>query len=490
MNDDALPYLSVREVRDALARREVSSVELTSAMLDRITRLDPEIGAYLMTADSMALDQAESADRRLAAGDADVLTGVPMALKDIISVAGVRTTCGSRILENYVPVYQGPVVDMLQAQDTVMLGKTNMDEFAMGSSTEHSAFYPTRNPWDTDRVPGGSSGGSAAAVSAGLGYFALGTDTGGSIRQPAALTGTVGLKPTYGRVSRYGLVAFASSLDQIGPFARSVADVAIVLGAIAGYDSRDSTSLEVAVPDYTAALTGDVRGLRVGIPSEYLPKEMDEGVRTKVMEALKTLEGLGATLHEISLPATEHALSSYYIVAPSEAMSNLARYDGVRFGLREQADDVWEMFDKTRESGFGAEVKRRILLGAYALSKGYYDAYYVKAQKVRQLVVQDFERAFGQVDVIVGPTSPTTAFRLGEKLGDPIAMYLADVFTLPANMAGICGISVPCGLSEGLPVGLQILGPQLGESTILRAAHAYEQASGNDALHPPLGDAA
>jgi aspartyl-tRNA(Asn)/glutamyl-tRNA(Gln) amidotransferase subunit A len=486
MNDDTLPYLSLHEVNDLLAGRQISSVELTSAMLDRITRLDPSFGAFLMTADAVALEQAESADRRLASGTAQPLTGVPMALKDIISVQGVPTTCGSRILEDYVPVYQGPVVDKLQAHGAVMLGKTNMDEFAMGSSTEHSGFYPTRNPWDTDRVPGGSSGGSAAAVSAGLAYFALGTDTGGSIRQPAALTGTVGVKPTYGRVSRYGLVAFASSLDQIGPFARSVEDVALVLGVISGYDPRDSTSLDAPVPDYLAGLTGDIKGLRIGVPDEYFPDEMDAGVRAKVGEAISMLEKLGGTVRKISLPATEYALSSYYIIAPSEAMSNLARYDGVRFGLREPAGDIWEMFDRTREAGFGPEVKRRILLGAYALSEGYYDAYYVKAQKVRRLVMQDFDRAFQEVDVIVGPTSPSTAFKLGEKLNDPVAMYLADVFTLPANMAGICGISVPCGLSDGLPVGLQILGPKLGEATILRAADAYEQMAGNSNLRPPL----
>jgi aspartyl-tRNA(Asn)/glutamyl-tRNA(Gln) amidotransferase subunit A len=490
MHYDTLPYLSLREAADLLARREISSLELTSASLDRITRLDPSFGSYLMTADDLALEQAAAADRRLAEGSSDLLTGIPMALKDIISVEGVRTTCGSRILENYVPAFQGPVVDRLQTQGAVMLGKTNMDEFAMGSSTEHSAFYPTRNPWDTSRVPGGSSGGSAAAVSAGLAYFALGTDTGGSIRQPAALTGTVGVKPTYGRVSRYGLIAFASSLDQIGPFARNVADAAVVLKAIAGHDPRDSTSLDAPVPDYPSELTGDVRGLRIGVPTEYFPDEMDRGVRTRVEESVKVLKSLGASVQEISLPATEYALSSYYIVAPSEAMSNLARYDGVRFGLREPADDIWEMFDRSREVGFGREVKRRILLGAYALSKGYYDAYYVKAQKVRHLVMNDFDRAFEKVDVIVGPTSPTTAFKLGEKLNDPIAMYLADVFTLPANMAGICGISVPCGVSDGLPVGLQILGRKLDEATILRTADAYEKAAGSSSLHPPLAEVA
>jgi aspartyl-tRNA(Asn)/glutamyl-tRNA(Gln) amidotransferase subunit A len=364
-----------------------------------------------------------------------------------------------------------------------------MDEFAMGSSTEHSAFFPTRNPWDLERVPGGSSGGSAAAVAAGMAYFALGTDTGGSIRQPAALTGTVGVKPSYGRVSRYGVVAFASSLDQIGPFTRTVADAACVLGAIAGHDQRDSTSLRAPVPDYSAAARdGKLTGLKVGVPKEYFPESLDGAVRSCVEEALQRMEREGAELIEISLPSTEVALSCYYIIAPSEAMSNLARYDGVRFGVRKSNQDVWDMFDETREFGFGAEVKRRILLGAFALSKGYFDAYYVKSQEVRHLVRREFEEAFDKVDVIVGPTSPTTAFKLGEKIGDPLAMYLADAFTLPANIAGICGISVPCGLSDDLPIGLQILAPSLGEERMFVAAAAYERVAGLE-LHPVLGRA-
>jgi aspartyl-tRNA(Asn)/glutamyl-tRNA(Gln) amidotransferase subunit A len=480
-----LHYLSLHEAHQLLMRREISAVELTRAVLQRVHAVDEVYRAYLLITEELALQQAEAADRRFASGEANLLTGVPMALKDIISTTGIRTTCGSRILENYVPVYQGQVVDRLLACGAVLIGKTNMDEFAMGSSTEHSAFYPTRNPWDPERVPGGSSGGSAAAVAAGEAVYALGTDTGGSIRQPAALTGTVGIKPTYGRVSRYGLVAFASSLDQIGPFARTVADVAAVLGVIAGPDPHDSTTLPAPVPDYTAALTGDLHGIVLGVPREYFPAELEAGVRTRITEAIRTLEGLGARIEEISLPSTEYALASYYIIAPSEAMSNLARYDGVRYGLRVPSMDIWEMFDQTRELGFGAEVKRRIILGAYALSKGYYDEYYVKAQKVRTLVKQDFDRAFAKVDAIIGPTSPTVAFRLGERTADPLAMYLADVFTLPANMAGICGISVPCGLWDGLPVGLQILGKPLGEETILRVAHAYEQAAGTHTLRPP-----
>ncbi|HEV3312767.1 MAG TPA: Asp-tRNA(Asn)/Glu-tRNA(Gln) amidotransferase subunit GatA [Chloroflexota bacterium] len=485
-----LSYLTLLGARQKLDRGEVSSADLTRASLDRIARTDADLGAFLLVTAEQALEQARLADKRLAHGTGGPLTGIPFALKDIISVRGIRTTCGSHILENYVPVYQGQVAQRLLDQGAVLLGKTNMDEFAMGSSTEHSAFRPCRNPWNRSRVPGGSSGGSAAAVAAGLAYFALGTDTGGSIRQPAALTGVVGVKPSYGRVSRHGLVAFASSLDQIGPFARTVRDAALVLGLIAGHDPLDSTTLRHPVPDYVSQLEGGVKGLTIGLPREYFPDSMEPGVAARVAEALAVLEREGARIKQISLPTTEAALSSYYIVAPSEAMSNLARYDGVRFGLREASGDIWELFDRTREAGFGSEVKRRILLGAYALSKGYYDAYYVKAQQVRALVKAEFDRAFDEVDVIVGPTSPTVAFELGAKLGDPVAMYLADVFTLPANMAGICGISVPCGMSDGLPVGLQVLGPRLGEPVMFRVAHAYESAAGFSDLHPALGEAA
>ena len=490
MPNSQLHFSTVQQLHELLLKRDVSSVEVTRSALDRVTQLDPKLHAFLLVTEDIALAQAAEADRRIARGDAGPLTGIPFALKDLINIRGVRTTCGSRILENYVPVYQGQVVDRLASAGAVLLGKTNMDEFAMGSSTEHSGFFPTHNPWDLTRVPGGSSGGSAAAVSAGLAYFALGTDTGGSIRQPAALTGVVGVKPTYGRVSRYGLVAFASSLDQIGPFARTVEDAALVLSVIAGHDHRDSTSLQADVPAYVSQLGSDTRSIRIGVPREYFPESLSPGVAESVRGALSTLESLGAQIEEISLPSTEVTLSSYYIIAPSEAMSNLARYDGVRFGLRVEDGDVWDMFDRTREVGFGTEVKRRILLGAYALSKGYYEAFYVKAQLVRSLVKAEFDRAFEKVDLILGPTSPTTAFRLGEKLDDPLAMYLADVFTLPANMAGICGISVPCGLSSGLPVGLQILGRQLGEPAMFRVAHAYEKAAGFTSLRPPIEVAA
>lgn len=487
MTSSETAFLTVEQCRLLLDGGDVSSVELAKASLERVRALDGELGAFLLVTDDMALETARRADERIKRGQAGPLTGVPYALKDIISTRGIRTTCGSKILENYVPVYQGLVADRLNQQDAVLIGKTNMDEFAMGSSNEHSAFFPARNPWDVERVPGGSSGGSAAAVASGMVHFALGTDTGGSIRQPAALCGAVGVKPTYGRVSRYGLVAFASSLDQIGPITRTVSDAASVLGVIAGHDSRDATSLRAPVPNY-AALDADpsgdrpgidrpLTGLRVGLPVEYFPETLDAGVAEPVRRAVQVLSELGAELIDISLPTTEAALSCYYVLAPSEAMSNLARYDGVRFGYRSPATDVWDMFDQTREHGFGAEVKRRILLGAYALSKGYYDAYYVKSQQVRSVVKSEFARAFSRVDVIAGPTSPTTAFKLGERVNDPLAMYLADAFTLPANIAGICGLSVPCGLAGGLPVGLQILGPELGEEVMFRVAHAYERTA-------------
>lgn len=490
LSKDDLAFRTLFQARHLLEQREISSMELTQALLERIARVDPQLGTFLLITQDLAMEQAREADRRLSSGESGPITGIPFALKDILSTRGIPTTCGSRILETYVPPFQGQVVDRLFEQGAVLIGKTNMDEFAMGSSTEHSGYFPTRNPWDRERVPGGSSGGSAASVAAGLAYFALGTDTGGSIRQPAALTGITGVKPTYGRVTRYGLIAFASSLDGIGPFARSVRDTALIMSIIAGYDPRDSTSLDVPVPLYHQLLDGDIKGMKIGVPREYFPYSLDPGVATRVREGLTVLEGLGAELCDISLPSTDAALSCYYIIAPSEAMSNLARYDGVRFGLREPADDVWQMFDRTREHGFGAEVKRRILLGAYALSKGYYEAYYVKAQEVRSLVKAEFDRAFASVDVIVGPTSPTTAFKLGSRLDDPVAMYLADAFTLPANIAGISGISIPCGLSEGLPVGLQLLGPQLGEPAIFRVAHAFEEATDFAGLRPDLESAA
>lgn len=481
-----LPYLTISEASDLLHRRQMSSVELTQASLRRIAELDGTLGAFLLRTADFALAQAREADRRIAQGDAGPLTGVPMGLKDILSTAGVPTTCGSRILEGYVPQYNATVVDRLFASGAVMVGKTNMDEFAMGSSNENSAFFSARNPWDTSRVPGGSSGGSAAAVAAGEVVYALGTDTGGSVRQPAALTGTVGLKPTYGRVSRYGLVAFGSSLDQVGVIARSVGDAALVLGEIAGCDPRDSTSIDAPVPDFTSHLGAGIAGMRLGIPREYFAEGMSTGVASAMDRAVRTFRDLGATIEDVSLPMTEHGLSTYYIISPAEAMANLARYDGVRYGLSVRGSDVFEMFSNTREAGFGAEVKRRILLGTYVLSAGYYDAYYLKAQKVRTLVRQDFDRAFSTVDALIAPTTPTTAFRLGEKTSDPLQMYLNDVYTVPASIAGIPAISIPAGFEHDLPIGLQILGPPLGEDRIVQIAHAFESATEFHLRHPSL----
>jgi aspartyl-tRNA(Asn)/glutamyl-tRNA(Gln) amidotransferase subunit A len=484
----AVHYLGIEESRPLLDRGEIRSVELTQAYLERIDRLNPELNAFITVMADLAMRQAAEADRRIAAGERAPLLGIPFAVKDILSVTGVRTTCGSRMLQNYVPVFQGSVIDRLLNQGAVLLGKTNMDEFAMGSSNEHSAFGPVRNPWDIGRVPGGSSGGSAAAVAAGLCAFALGTDTGGSIRQPASLCGTVGVKPTYGRVSRYGLVAFASSLDQIGPITRSVRDAAIVLGEIAGLDPLDSTTIDLEVPEYLLGCDGSLQGLKIGVPEEYMPADLDAGVRSLVERGIDQLRALGAAITPVRLPMTRAALAAYYVVAPSEAMSNLARFDGVRYGHRAEGHDIWEVFDRTREEGFGPEVKRRILIGAFALSAGYYDAYYVKAQQIRALVRRDFENAFAECDVIAGPTSPSVAFRLGERTGDPLSMYQADVFTLPANMAGVCGISVPCGLVEGLPVGLQLLARWGREDLLFQVGAAYEQAAAQKFL--PAGVAA
>lgn len=477
-------YLTIAQSRRLLDAREASSEELTRAKLQRIEAYDGDLHAFLLVTADLALDRARSADRCIARGGAGPLTGIPMALKDILSTSGVRTTCGSKILGEYVPRYSAAVVERLFAAGCILLGKTNMDEFAMGSSTENSAFGPTRNPWDLARVPGGSSGGSAAAVAAGMATYALGTDTGGSIRQPASFTGTVGLKPTYGRVSRFGLVAFASSLDQIGPLTQTVEDAAAVLGVIAGHDARDSTSVNIPVPEYVSALNGDVRGLKVGIPREYFSEGMQATVRTSIDAAISRFADLGAEIVDVSLPNTGYALSTYYIISPAEAMANLARYDGVRYGLSCEGSDVFDMFARTRESGFGREVKRRILLGTYALSAGYYDAYYLKAQKVRTLVRRDFEDAFRRVDALLTPTSPTTAFRVGERVDDPLQMYLSDVYTVPINIAGICALSLPCGLADGLPVGMQIIGPPFGEETILRLGDAFQRASGFHHTHP------
>jgi len=471
-----------------LARRELSAHDLTRAVLDRITAVDGEVGAFLTVVEAEALVAADAADRLIAAGTAGPLTGIPVAVKDVLCTNGVRTTAGSRMLEQFVPPYDATVVRQLRDASAVIVGKTNMDEFAMGSSTENSAFHPTHNPWDLDRVPGGSSGGSAAAVAAGEALFSLGSDTGGSIRQPAALCGVVGVKPTYGRVSRFGLIAFASSLDQVGPFTRDVRDAALVLNAISGHDRQDSTSAPIEAPDFTAALTGEIKGLRVGVPREYLVEGMEPGVRDAFDAALRTFESLGAQVDtNLSLPSTPHALAVYYIIAPSEASANLARYDGVKYGYSNQEGaSMWENMERTRQFGFGDEVKRRIMLGTYALSAGYYDAYYVKAQQVRTLIRREFDAAFERFDVLLTPTSPTTAFRIGERANDPLAMYLSDVCTLPVNIAGIPGMSVPAGFADGLPVGLQILAKPFDEATMLRAGHAYEQAVGWPVRRPSL----
>lgn len=496
--------LSAHQASQLLSRGEITSVELTRAVLERIDQVDSKIAAYLTVLADQALSQAAQADqKRLQAGpDLDglmPLLGLPVAIKDVICVAGAPTTCGSRILEGFVPPYDATVVTKIRAAGGVIVGKTNTDEFAMGSSTENSAYFPTHNPWDLDCVPGGSSGGSAAAVATGMATLALGSDTGGSVRQPAALCGVVGIKPSYGRVSRYGLVAYASSLDQIGTLARNVTDAAMLLSVIAGHDVHDSTSMSLPVPDYGALLQDlsleglalDLRGVRVGVPREYWGEGLQEEVRDAVRAAIEQLAGLGAEVREVSLPHTDYALPAYYLIAPAECSANLARYDGVRYGLSTpDAPDIWEAVRQTRERGFGAEVKRRIIMGAFALSAGYYDAFYLKAQKVRTLIKQDFDRAFAQVDVIVGPASPTTAFKIGAKVDDPLQMYLSDVFTMSCNLAGICGLSLPCGFSAGppaLPIGLQIQGPAFKEESILRVAYAYEQATSWHDRRPDLG---
>jgi aspartyl-tRNA(Asn)/glutamyl-tRNA(Gln) amidotransferase subunit A len=478
---------TIHDAHRLLANREVSSVELTRACLKRIREVEEKVRAFVTVTADIALEQAEAADQRIALGDVTPLTGVPMQIKDLISTRGVRTTCSSRMLESYVPVYDATTVTRLLDAGAVLLGKGNMDEFGMGSSCENSAFFPTRNPWDLDRVPGGSSGGGAASVAAGETFYALGSDTGGSIRQPAAMCGVVGLKPTYGLVSRYGLIAYASSLDQIGPITRDVTGCALVLNAIAEYDPRDSTSLPLDFRDYTDALTGGIQGLRLGVPDEYFAEGMEAGVRESVQGAIGVLESLGASVEPVSLPTTRYALACYYIIAPSECSANLARYDGVKYGYSYQdTSDMREAMEKTRQHGFGPEVKRRIMLGTYALSSGYYDAYYLKAQQVRTLIRQDFVRVLQDVDALVTPTSPTVAFRHGEKMADPVQMYLTDICTLPVNIAGLPAISVPCGFSEGLPVGMQFIGPHLSEETLLSLAYAYEQATDWHKMRPPI----
>jgi len=483
-----LHWMTIGEAGRRLAARDLSARELTRALLDRIEAVEPRVRAYITVTAERALEQADAADARLARGERGPLLGVPVAIKDVMVTRGVATTCGSKMLEGFIPPYDGTVVTRLADAGAVMLGKTNMDEFAMGSSTENSAFFPTHNPWDLERVPGGSSGGSAAAVAAGEAICSLGSDTGGSIRQPAALTGVVGMKPTYGRVSRYGLVAFASSLDQIGPLTRDVRDCATVLNAICGHDPCDSTSAPVETPDFTADLDRGVRGLRIGVPKEYMSESLDGGVRERIEAALGELERQGASIDRtLELPSTEAALAVYYIIAPSEASANLARYDGVKYGFSyQQGATMWENMEKTRGSGFGAEVKRRIMIGTYALSSGYYDAYYLKAQKVRTVIRREFDAAFERCDAIVGPVTPTPAFRIGEKMADPYAMYLNDVFTLPVNIAGLPGISLPAGFVDGLPVGLQVIGKPFDEATVLRVAQAYEQATEWRHERPPL----
>jgi aspartyl-tRNA(Asn)/glutamyl-tRNA(Gln) amidotransferase subunit A len=473
-----LTDLTITQALEQLRAKKFSSVELIRAYLDQIEKLDSTIKAYLtVTADS-AMGAAEAADKARTAGEDKPLLGIPLGIKDVLSTKGVETTCGSKILKGFVPIFSATVVERLEAAGMVMLGKLNCDEFAMGSSTENSAYQITRNPWDLERVPGGSSGGSSAAVSAGLAAGAFGTDTGGSIRQPGAMCGIAALKPSYGRVSRYGLVAFGSSLDGAGPMARCVEDIARLLGVVAGHDPLDATSMPVDVPDYLAGLTGDVKGLKVGIPKEYFIDGMQPEVEAAVRTAIQQFKDLGAELVDISLPYTDYSIPVYYIIAPAEASANLARYDGVRYGLRVDKDEMWPTYKATRGAGFGAEVKRRIMLGTYALSTGYYDAYYGKAQAVRTLVKQDFDKAFAEVDVIVAPTAPSTAFRIGQNADDPLQMYLNDVFTIPASLAGICGLNVPCGFDDhALPIGLQILGKAFDEQTILRAGHAYEGAT-------------
>ncbi|MBO1345947.1 MAG: Asp-tRNA(Asn)/Glu-tRNA(Gln) amidotransferase subunit GatA [Hormoscilla sp. GUM202] len=472
--------MSIREIHQQLVRKERSATEITQAMLERIQVLEPKLHSFLCVTAEHALQQAQKVDAKIASGEEiGLLAGIPLGIKDVICTKGITTTCGSRILENFVPLYDATVSEKLLEAGAIVLGKTNCDEFAMGSSTENSAYQVTLNPWDLERVAGGSSGGSAAAVATAECTVALGTDTGGSIRQPASLCGVVGLKPTYGLISRYGLVAYGSSLDQIGPIARTVEDAAILLGGIAGYDSRDATSLKVDIPDYTKSFLPELRGKTIGLIQESFGEGIDSDVEQAINQAIQQLEELGAEVREISCPHFRYGIPVYYLIATSEASSNLARYDGVKYGFRaEDSKDLQSMYIRTRSAGFGTEVKLRIMLGTYALSAGYYDAYYLKAQKVRTLIKQDFERAFEQVDVLVCPTSPCTAFKVGEKAIDPLSMYLADIMTITINLAGVPAVSVPCGFdNKGLPIGLQIIGNVLQEEVILQVAYAYEQST-------------
>ena len=488
MTEKDLPALTIADLQSLLRRKEVSAREVINALQGRIEAVDGEVGAYLSLDIDAAIKEGEEANLDLPLG------GVPLAIKDIINVMGQSCTCGSKILQGYRATYDATVIRRLRAAGAIPFGKTNLDEFAMGSSTENSAVKLTRNPWDLSRVPGGSSGGSAAAVAADAAFGALGSDTGGSIRQPAALSGVVGFKPTYGRVSRFGLVAFASSLDQIGPLTKTVRDSALIMNAIAGHDPQDSTSLNAPVPDYAAGLGDDLRGVRLGLPKEYMIEGIDPQVKTAINAAVKQMNSLGAEIVDVSLPHTDYAVAVYYILATAEASANLARFDGVRYGYRaENPEDMLDLYGRTRKDGFGPEVKRRIILGTYVLSSGYYDAYYLRAQKVRELIRQDFAKAFERVDVLISPTSPLPAFKLGERTADPLQMYLADIFTIAANLAGICGISLPCGFAEvdghRLPIGLQLLGKPLDEARLFQIAHAYEQSTDWHKARPPIASA-
>ena len=481
--------LTLSNAHELLKSKKISSVELTRAVLDRIRNVDHQIGAFITVTEEDAMNQAKAADDAIAKGETTPLTGIPIAVKDLICTKGIPTTCASKMLEDFVPPYDATIITQMKKENAVFIGKTNMDEFAMGSSNEHSGFKITKNPWNIDHVPGGSSGGSAAAVAADMCLGALGSDTGGSIRQPASHCGVVGIKPTYGRVSRFGLVAFASSLDQIGPIGKCVKDNAFLLNAISGHDKMDSTSVPVDVPDYVAALSEDIKGVTLGIPKEFFQTEgLDTDVGASVGDAVKTLESLGAKCVEVSLPHAQYAVAVYYILAPSEASSNLARYDGIKYGLRDASQtELLEMYRKTRSKGFGPEVKRRIILGTYALSSGYYDAYYNKASQVRTLIMQDYTKAFETCDAIISPVAPTPAFKIGEKSDDPLTMYLSDIYTLSANLAGIPGMSVPCGFSRtGLPIGLQIMGKHFDEATVLKVGHHFEQATDFHEQKPEL----
>ncbi|HAM38175.1 MAG: aspartyl/glutamyl-tRNA amidotransferase subunit A [Elusimicrobia bacterium RIFOXYC2_FULL_34_12] len=474
--------LTACEIIDKIKKKEISAKEVINSFLQRVEKFDKKLCAFNSVFSEKALKQADEIDKKNNKG---MLAGLPIAIKDNMCINGEKTTCSSKILKNYVAPYDATVIEKLKSEDAIFIGKTNMDEFAMGSSTENSAFFTTKNPWDINRIPGGSSGGSAVAVSAAMSPVSLGSDTGGSIRQPASLCGVVGMKPTYGRVSRYGLIAFASSLDQIGPFSKDIRDNALILQAISGYDKKDSTSINIPVDDYLQEIEKDIKGLKIGLPKEYFVSGMDREVEKTIKDSVNIFEKMGAQIKEVSLPHTKYAVSVYYIIAPSEASANLARYDGVKYGFRAESDSLIEMYEKTRAAGFGSEVKRRIMLGTYTLSSGYYDAYYLKAQKVRTLIKNDFDEVFKDVDIILTPTSPSVAFKIGEKTADPLQMYLSDIFTISCNLAGICGISIPCGFSsDNLPIGLQLLGKPFDEKTILKAGHNFQKQTNHHLKTP------